>query len=340
MNEASENFAGWRKVHTDTFGAIFARAFEGIPQAAIQLTAALTKLSRRDFSVALALIEELVPLAESEFDSTAVNYFAGLACELSGDMPTMAEYYDAVYASNTHVSFTPAFHPYYKIAKNAHCEGRCTLAVSLYTKALSYYNVQRSGFRPAPLAVANLFCELGMVLLYMQDYDGAAAAIAASEKLCKEEIPSKTFALAILNAVKGDFNTAHAYALRAGAAAENASLTVTQIKDGTNPHFCKMRLDEATTEEAITRWRERKTYIFNLAQSGKFAEAEQSIKEIIHPILSKRSVYPGVRVEFSDGIATAICYTGYQMSAFSAYESLLPRLDGSGWRFIMADEPQ
>ena len=340
MNEASENFAGWRKVHTDTFGAIFARAFEGIPQAAIQLTAALTRLSRRDFSGALALLEELMPLAENEFDSTAVNYFAGLACELSGDIPTMSEYYDAVFASNTHVSFTPAFHPYYKIAKNAHREGRCTLAVSLYTKALSYYNVQRSGFRPAPLAVANLFCELGMVLLYMQDYDGAWDAISASEKICKDEILSKSYALAVLNAVKGNYDTAYNYALRTGAAKDDASAVVTEIKNGTNPHFCRIRLNQVAVDEAVKRWNECKERIYALAKHGEYEKAEQAIKDIIHATFSKRSLYPGVRVEFSDGIATASCYTGYQLSAGSVYEALLPRLSGDGWRFIAEDEPQ
>ena len=81
----SEQYKGWREIHTKTFGKVFSLAFEDSREAALQLTAALIRISKRDFNSGFSMLKPLEDFCTREIDDFALNYFMGLCCEFIGD---------------------------------------------------------------------------------------------------------------------------------------------------------------------------------------------------------------------------------------------------------------
>lgn len=338
--DAREQLAGWRRIHTEAFGKTFALAFSELPEAAIALTAALIRVSRREYAEALPEIEALIPLAVSDRDVASVHYFAGLTHEMSGDAEGAEEHYGAVWSSDTHLSFTPAFHPYYRFAKTAQRAGLCKKAERLYLRALSYYEREREDYRENALAAAVIHLDIGTTLLYSHDYRGALRELDLSRRIYGGEIHGREYVLATLYSVLGDKERARHCVSASGALSQHALAIVEAIESGVEPHYCVGSVSESAIAEAIAQFNGCEGELFRLISGGRELAAEQRLEAIVKTALGERADYPRVRVRFSDGVAAVICYTSYEMSIKYAYGILLPALEREGWRFVTLDEPE
>lgn len=77
----NENYKEWREIHGKAFGKLFLSAFDDSTEAQIRLTAALIRISKRDFNVGLAKLLMLERFCINDFDSFALSYFTGLCYE-------------------------------------------------------------------------------------------------------------------------------------------------------------------------------------------------------------------------------------------------------------------
>ncbi|MBR3815441.1 MAG: hypothetical protein IKJ27_01805 [Clostridia bacterium] len=59
---STESYKKWREIHGRAFGGIFLSAFDGFAEAKLQLTAALIRISKRDFEGGLSLLLPLESL--------------------------------------------------------------------------------------------------------------------------------------------------------------------------------------------------------------------------------------------------------------------------------------
>ena len=112
------------------------------------------------------------------------------------------------------------------------------------------------------------------------------------------------------------------------------------IESGVEPHYCVGSVKESAIAEAKVLFDKDAGELFRLASGGKELAAESRLEEIVQTALGERSDYPRVRVKFSDGVATVICYTSYEMSIRYAYSILLPALEREGWHIVTLDEPE
>ena len=101
----NENYKQWREIHGKAFGDVFLAAFEESAEAQIHLTAALIKISKRDFNGGLSTLLMLESVCFNDFDCAALSYFIGLCYELLENEPQMNKYYEQMQKYDIKESF-------------------------------------------------------------------------------------------------------------------------------------------------------------------------------------------------------------------------------------------
>lgn len=198
----NENYMKWRETHGKVFGDVFLSAFEDSAEAQIHLTAALIRISNRDFDDGLSKLLMLENFCYSDFDFFALSYFTGLCCEFLENEQMMNKYYDKMLAYDFDFQFFIAFHPYYRTAKFAQRKSENAKALEYYRKAYELYSEDETD--PMKLENMGQLCyDLGTVYLSVKDYAKSREFLEKSCKFSPDENPQRNYVLAILCAIEG-----------------------------------------------------------------------------------------------------------------------------------------
>lgn len=199
----SEQYKEWRKIHTNTFGDVFSLAFEDSQDAQLFLTAALIKISKRDFLNGLSLLKQLEDFCVCEFDSFALYYFIGLCFEFIGNEEQMTEYYEKMREYNVDYSFRIVFHPYYRTAKFAQRKSENEKSLHYYKEAMNFYFGQEETAEKRE-NIGHLYYEMGTVFLSCKNYKKSREFIEKSCQYSPKENHHRNYVTAILCAIEGN----------------------------------------------------------------------------------------------------------------------------------------
>lgn len=198
----NENYIKWREIHGRVFGDVFLSAFEESAEAQIHLTAALIRISNRDFDGGLSKLLMLEPFCCNDFDFFALSYFTGLCYEFLENEEMMNKYYDKMLTYNFDLRFIIAFHPYYRTAKFAQRKSENAKAIEYYKKAYKFYSVDETDAVKLQ-NLGQLCCDLGTVYFSVMDYAKSREFLEKSFKFSPAENPQRSYVLAIICAIEG-----------------------------------------------------------------------------------------------------------------------------------------
>lgn len=199
----SERYKEWRTIHGNTFGDVFSLAFEDAQEAQLQLTAALIKISKRDYDGGLSMLKQLESFCLCSFDRFALNYFIGLCYEFIGNEEQMNDYYEAMCEQNPDYTFPMVFHPFYRTAKFAQRKSENEKALHYYKKAMDLYGGKETSVDKRE-TIGLLYYETGTVYLSCQNYNQSRQFLEKSYAYSPGENPHRTYVMAILCAAEGN----------------------------------------------------------------------------------------------------------------------------------------
>ena len=203
----NENYKKWREIHGKAFGDIFLSAFQESQEAQLHLTAALIRISKRDFQGGLTILLMLENVCVSDFDCFATSYFIGLCYEFLENEEQMNKYYEKMAEYDEDVSFLVAFHPYYRTAKFAQRKSENEKALKYYRKALGFYSDNEAdGVKRENMG--QICYDMGTVSLSCHDNAKAWKCIEKSINYSPAENPQRNYVMAILCATKGRMDEA------------------------------------------------------------------------------------------------------------------------------------
>ncbi len=198
----SENYKKWREIHGNAFGNVFHSAFDESLEAQIHLTAALIRISSRNFNGGLSILLMLEQFCINDFDNFALSYFTGLCYEFLENEEEMNKYYDKMLEYDFDFEFIIGFHPYYRTAKFAQRKSENTKALNYYNKAFELYCDDETN--AVKLQNMGQICyDIGTVYLSCQDYVKSHQFLDMSCKYSPADNPQRNYVLAILFAVEG-----------------------------------------------------------------------------------------------------------------------------------------
>lgn len=198
----SENYKKWREIHGNAFGNVFHSAFDESLEAQIHLTAALIRISSRNFNGGLSILLMLEQFCFNDFDNFALSYFTGLCYEFLENEEEMNKYYDKMLEYDFDFEFIIGFHPYYRTAKFAQRKSENTKALNYYNKAFELYCDDETN--AVKLQNMGQICyDIGTVYLSCQDYVKSHQFLDMSCKYSPADNPQRNYVLAILFAVEG-----------------------------------------------------------------------------------------------------------------------------------------
>lgn len=198
----NENYKQWRKIHGKAFGKVFLSALEESSEAQIHLTAALIKISKRDFDGGLAILLMLENLCFNDFDCFSIFYFIGLCYEFLENEKKMNQYYEKMREYDEIYSFKIAFHPYYRTAKFAQRKSENKKALNYYNKALELYPENETD-KVKLENMAQIYYDMATIYLSCQEYEKSWKFVEKSCKCSPAENPQRNYIMAILYAIEG-----------------------------------------------------------------------------------------------------------------------------------------
>lgn len=198
----NENYRQWREIHGKAFGKVFLSAFNDSPEAQIHLTAALIKISNRDFNGGLAILLMLEKICFNDFDCFALCYFIGLCYEFLENEEQMNEYYEKMLEYDENYLFIIAFHPYYRTAKFAQRKSENAKALSYYKKALQLYSENETDSVKLQ-NIGQIYFDMCTVFFSCADFERSREFLEKSCKYSPAENPQRNYIMAVLYAVEG-----------------------------------------------------------------------------------------------------------------------------------------
>ncbi len=198
----NDNYKMWRETHEKAFGKIFTSAFEESPEAQIHLTAALIRISQRDFNGGLEKLLMLEQFSSNDADCFALSYFIGFCYECLENEKEMNKYYENMSEYNADYKFLIGLHPYYRTAKFAQRKSENEKALIYYGKALALYSENESDTVKTE-NMAQICYDMGTVYLSCQQYEKSREFLEKSYKFNPAENPQRNYVMAILCAIEG-----------------------------------------------------------------------------------------------------------------------------------------
>jgi hypothetical protein len=305
----NKNYLAWRATHGKMFGGIFLNAFGDSIAAQIQLTAALTDISKRQFDAAVPKLNELESLADTDADVAAIAYFSGLNSEMRECEGEMNSYYEKLLSLGVKFEFPLALHPYYRTAKFAQKASECGKALYYYRKALSFYD----GIKPTrdmASTVSHLLYEAATVSLYMHSYDECKTFLDASELYDKSENQQRTYVRSVLCAANGDEDESRRLASSLDDfLKERCEPLIGDILSGADLHYCEVECDGTVYSDF---WDNLLIEADGLEE--KIAKSDTGTAEnIINGMLTATFAFMNrdleCRIEYVGGIITVLCKT-------------------------------
>ena len=335
----NKNYKGWRKEHTKVFGKIFSSAFEGNPEAQIQLTAALINISQRAFEDAMPKLTELESICANEFDRTVVNYFKGLDYEMLANEEEMVSYYEKVKESTISFDFPLPFHPYYRTAKFAQRDSECSKAVYYYRKALSFYDGIVPSDHAKPI-VSQIIYDIATIYLFMHQYDDCERFLSISEQYDPSVNQQRNYVKAILYATQKRFEESWALSENMNRfLKEYLDPMLMAIENGSDLHYCASTQDRSGYADFWNAMETQKQQMEELLANGKNTDAEAIISEKLSNALAFAKRLLECRIEKNGALITVYCKNHSAKTVKSEYEFLFSSKPKSfeNWTFISVD---
>ena len=332
----AENYKGWRKVHTKMFGELFSAAFEENAEAAIHLTAALIKISQRNFEAALPVLNLLESVCNNEYDLAVVNYFIGLTYEMLEKESPMTEYYEKVRASEVLLVFPLTMHPYYRTAKFAQRDSECSKAVFYYRKALSLYEGVEPDKRIAA-SIGQILYDVATVKLFMHEYDECERFLELSTQYDGAEHQHRLYVTAILESIREKTEEVQKLLGKMNAFLRmNCEPMVNAILAKSDPHYGIVPQDRS---EYSAFWDElvlEKNLLEELVGCGRVSDAEKIISEKLSKALPFMQKQLACRIVAEEDYIAVFCKNYHVKTLVAEYNALFEAKQNTlpTWSFV------
>lgn len=327
----SENFQQQWAVHMGAFGPILEPAFAEDYASRVHLLAALNHLSRRDVKNGLKKLEQLRDKCVTNADKAAWLFFMGLGFEFAGAQEQMLSCYRSA------GEFGHRFYmPYLKLAK--FFQQGC-----LYDRAEENYRLTISCFDGTGLSEADrrilgsAYTGLATVLTMMHRYEEASGALESSRQLWPDA-PGRAAAEAVLYAVSGQWEQAEESlsVLRSHAPEAHGPLAdmITRIREGKEPLFCPMDVEEEKIDAFWHRFLENREDLEDRLSREEYPNDLAEALNALFPFMQQE-----LDPEFSreeDGRIRMLLPDYYAVALNRGYEQLLescPAELKDGWIF-------
>lgn len=267
------------QVHFQAFKPILEPAFVNNYQAKIHLTAALNFICNHNFAKGLTKLQGMEKYIETDADKAAYLFFMGLFCEMTGDLPQMAELYD--YANEYGHNF---YLPYMKAGKFHLQSCEYDIALDNFADAIDCFDMDCLTEQEIVFVASNYF-NMVTCLTMMHQYEDAMKKLEEGHSF-GVEVPGSASAEAVLYAVIGQREKAEdsLEQLKAEDSLlyEKIKTAVDSIFDETNPAFFKTAIDD---EKIDSFWSWFSTYGSTLRKHFDREEYEDGMTVVTDKLL-------------------------------------------------------
>ena len=327
----SENFQQQWAVHMGAFGPILEPAFADDYASRVHLMAALNHLSRRDVKNGLKKLEQLRDKCVTNADKAAWLFFMGLGFEFAGAREQMLSCYRSA------GDFGHRFYmPYLKLAK--FFQQGC-----LYDRAEENYRLTIGCFDGTGLSEADrrilgsAYTGLATVLTMMHRYEEANGALESSRQLWPVA-PGRAAAEAVLYALGGEWEKAEESlsVLRSHApeACESVTDMVKRIREGKEPMFCTMDVEEEKNDAFWQWFLENREELEDRLSQEEYPDDLAETLNALFPFMQQELDPEFCREE--DGKIRMLLPDYYAAALTHGYETLLAQMPeelADGWIF-------
>ena len=332
----SESFQKSWRVHMQAFGPILEPAFAEDYQSRIHLTAALNHISRREVQAGFDKLKSLKNACQCDADHAALLFFLGLCFEFAGDKENMLGCYTSC-AEYGHKFYLP----YLKVAKSAHADAVFEVAEANYRSAIACYDGVELDTQ-SRIILASAFSNLASCLTMMHRFDEAEKALADSESILPLQ-QGRDATKAILFAAMGRAEEAeqlvNAVATQLPVFAAPTQKTVTEILDGTHPHFYTVDIRQEEIDAFWDLFIKNAVHFSTLAKESHYekivATLQQHLKAVF-PFMQRPCEIGIMHQEYGYEITFA---DFYMVSLRDGYEKLIaacPEALRQQWHFVIA----
>lgn len=334
-----ENYNAWRQIHRNAFGEIFSLAFSENTEGQIRLTAALIKITQREFPKALAKLQGMEKLCTCDYDRAVIAYFTGFTCEMQEDEAGMCAHYAKASSFGIPFRFPLQFHPYFRTANLAHKDGECSKAIFYFQKALAFYDPAKDA--NAILAIGQLMYSIATVYLYMHRYDACERYLELSQKYSPAENPQRTYITAVLYAAEGRADEARQLVAGLNPQLQFAcKQNVNAILTGKDLHYCALVQDRTHHTDFWEYLAKEKQKIEKLTARKKAKEAGAVISAKLSETMSFTQKPLACRVEATEGGMRILCKNYSIRTLMAEYDALFSVKPESlaNWEFVSLAE--
>lgn len=336
----NENYRNWRDAHKRVFGNTFDKAFANKEEAQVLLTAALIKISQRNYEAAKPQLDMLETICDNAFDETALWYFKGLNFECNGDEPSMEEYYEKVRLSGIELTVSLAFSPYYRSAKLAQKASKCKKAVYYFSKALEFYEGRTITAAKAK-SVSQMLYDAATVFLYMHNYDECERFLDLSRRYDNSQNQQRDYVTATLYAVRGKEKECNSLIENLSGTLQPSCLNITQaILKGTDLHYCEVPQDRDCYQTFWLGFEENEEIIRNLVLTGDTDSASRVLSNVLTEVFEYVNRPVECKIEANGGTITVKCKNYYIKTLAEEQKALFSQMPTRflNWKFVTVEE--
>lgn len=335
-----ENYKQWREIHGKAFGNIFTSSFEESSEAQIHLTAALIKISKRDFEGGLAILLMLENVCYNDFDCFALYYFIGLCYEFLENEELMNKYYQKMLGYDENYLFKIAFHPYYRMAKFAQRKAECKKALKYYNKATELYSKNETNIGMLE-NLSQIYFDMGTVYSFSHNYDKAWEFLEKSYKCNPIENPQRNYVKAILYAIDGKSEDVK---LLIDSMPDYLKLNCKQLTSALlnrqELHYFAIEQDRKDYGVFWNKIAESENILLQYIKDGENFKAEEIISQYLTETIQFMKKQLICSIEKKSSMILVKCRSGYTKTLTAEYEALFSmKYDNfSNWEFIAVNE--
>jgi len=338
--EYINNYESWKATHTATFGRLFSEAYSGNESQKLMLTAALIKITQRDFRGAVEKLTELWHTTDTEYEKNVLNYYRGLIAELCEDGEGMEEYYSEIgecdYISD--VSFP--FLPYYRTGKLAARECECTSAIEYFRRSLSYLEGKVPNERISA-SIGRISVDIASVYIGMHMHDEAQRFLAISERYSPGIDQTRLSVQITLDAIKGERERVY-LGLSSVDEALKPILTerIDKMLEKRDAHYFEVDVDRSGYPDAWSRLEKIGKRVLGMLKKEEYEAACDAISKILSETMSFMCRRLDVEIYPLENAARVRLKSYFTKTLRKEYRAFLDlRSDALyGWCFEICDE--
>ena len=338
--EYINNYESWKATHTATFGRLFSEAYSGNESQKLMLTAALIKITQRDFRGAVEKLTELWHTTDTEYEMSVLNYYRGLIAELCENGDEMEEYYSAI-GECEYISDVPfPFLPYYRTGKLAARECECTSAIEYFRRSLSYLEGKEPDERISA-SIGRITVDIASVYIGMHMHDEAQRFLAISERYSPGIDQTRLSVQITLDAINGEREKAY-HGLSAVDKTLKPILTdrVEKMLNKRDAHYFTVEVDRSGYPDAWVSLEKIGKRVLGMLEKEEYEAACDAISKVLSEAMSFMCRRLDVEIYPLENAARVRLKSYFTQTLRGEYRAFLDmRSDAlQGWSFEICDE--